>query len=139
MPYVRRIRTNLAVTATGGAAQSFYSSGVLSGHVETIRYVPGTSGISTVAHIAISAEQSGLSILDCSATGPFTYYPRAKANDTATGFFSAATRAGAVLGVPVQIPLAQERLKITVTSGGAASAAVGGLTATLDLYLSGQG
>lgn len=135
--YVKRIRTILAVTATGGAAQSFYSSAVLSGHVEAVRYVRGSSGISTDAHLALSAEQSGLSILDCSATGNVTYYPRAKANDTGVGIFGGATGAGAVVGVPVQIALAQERLKVTVTSGGAASGAVGGLTATLDLYLSG--
>ena len=136
MAYVSRHRINATVTATGGAAQSFYSPSVLQGHIEAIRYQPATaSGISTAAHISITGEQSGIEVLTATATGIVTWYPRAGAMNTsavALGYSSGA----APPMVPALIPVANERLKVTFTSGGTASA--GGLRGTLDLYLSGQ-
>lgn len=143
---VKRVRTLFAVTATGGAAQSFYTSSVLSGTVKTVRFLNGPAtapstaagSLATVAHLAITAELSGLSILDCTCTASgVTYHPRDVAKSTTGALFSAATGAGAVVGMPVEIPVAAERVKFTVTSGGAASGVAGGLLGACDLYLDG--
>ena len=125
----------MSVTSSGGAVQNFYSSAALSGQVEAIKYSRATaSGISTGAHFTITAEQSGLTILTATATGDVTWYPRDGAMNTsavALGFSSGA----APPMVPVKIPLAQERMKVAVSSGGTGSG--GGLGGTIDLYLSG--
>ncbi len=135
MGYVTRHRVAMTVTATGGAAQAFYTSAVLSGEIQAIRYTRATSsGISTGAHFTITADQSGLTLLTATATGDVTWYPRAAAMDTSAaqlGMTSAATPPM----VPVMIPLAAERAKINVTSGGTASN--GGLSGTIDFYIDG--
>lgn len=145
MAFVKRVRTILTVTATGGAAQTFYSSAALAGLVQAVRYMAGPAtapstaagSISTDAHLALSAELSGVNILDCSATASgVTYYPRGRANNTGSGIYSPATGAGAGVGWPVEIPLGQERLKIVVSSGGAASGTTG-LLGAVDLYIEG--
>ena len=135
MSYITRHRVALLATTSGGAVQNFFTSAVLSGQVEAIKYTRATaSAIATGAHITITAEFSGLTILTATATGDVTWYPRAGAMDTsavALGFSSGA----APPIVPTMIPLAQERMKIALSSAGTASN--GGLAATVDLYLSG--
>lgn len=146
MGFVKRMRTNLAVTATGGAAQTFFSSAVISGTVVAVRNLLGPAtapstaagNIATGAHLALTAELSGLNILDCTTTASgVTFYPRAAAQSATGALYGAASGAGAVVGVPVPIPLAAERLKIVVTSGGAASGVAGGLLGAVDLYYEG--
>ncbi len=138
MPWINRTRLTISVTATGGAAQTFYTSSVVNGYVAAVRWTLGATAISTAAHVAITAEQSGLDIMQATATGAVTWYPRVPANSTANAAFGGVTGAGAAPGVPVMIPVADERIKVVVTSGGAASSPVtGGRTAILDFYLSG--
>ena len=87
MAFVKRIRTSLSVTATGGAAQTFYTSAVLAGHIEALRFTSGS--MSTNAHLAVTAENSGLSILDCTATGllpPMTTPPTFTSRVLCRGF-----------------------------------------------------
>lgn len=148
MAFVKRIRTLFGVTATGGAAQSFFTSSVLSGTVQAVRFLNGAATapstaaaanpLATTAHLAIVAEQSGLNILDCTTTASgVTYYPRDVAKSTTGALFGGTSGAGAVVGVPVPIPVANERVKFTISSAGAASGVVGGLQAAVDLYLEG--
>lgn len=147
MTYIKRNRVLATVTATGGGAQTFYSNQVMGGFVEAIRYTRGipvtttalissASGFATNAHLAITAEQSGLSIWDGTATETNTWYPRAAVINTTNGvlgFTSAATPPPLV----DKIPVAQERVKIVVSSGGSASN--GGTRAIFDFYISGGG
>lgn len=148
MAFVKRVRTLFSVTATGGAAQSFFTGSVLSGTVQTVRFLNGPSTapstaaaanpLATTARLLITAEQSGLTILDCTTTASgVTYHPRDVAKSTTGGLYSGATGTGSVLGYPVTIPVANERVKFTITSGGAASGVAGGLQAAVDLYLEG--
>ena len=136
--YIKRQRINLAVTASAGASQAFYSDFIAGGgFVEALQYTPATaSNIATGAHITVTAERSGLTIWTATATGTLTRYPHAQAQDVSgggLGYTSAATPPP----VPCKIPVAQERVKAEVTSGGAASGTVGGLKGILDLYISG--
>lgn len=137
--YIKRHRVNLNVSVSGGASQAFYSDLIQGGgFVEAVQYNQGTvSGISTAAHITITAERSGLTIWTATATGtPITRYPHAIAQDVSggnLGYTSAATPPG----VPCKIPVAQERMKVEVTSAGTIVGGTNVLTGTIDLYLSG--
>ena len=140
MAYVRRLRVNATVTATGGAAQTFYTDQIQGGFLESIVYQKATaSGFSTAGNLTITAEQSGLSLLNVTATGaagvPVAYYPRAAAQSPLAGTYSPATGAGAVVGFPEKIPLSDEAIKIVASSGGTASN--GGVRFALDFYVSG--
>ncbi len=138
MGYINRVRIPLAVTSSGGASQTFYSSHLaFGGLVEAIRYTRATaSGISTAANITLTAAESGLTIWTATATGDVTRYPRGYAHDVSggeLGFTSAATPPP----IPVRIPVGQEAMKVVVTSGGTGSGGAGGVKATLDIYLAG--
>ncbi len=138
MGYINRVRIPLAVTTSGGASQTFYSSRLaFGGLIEALQYTPATaSGISTAANITLTAEQSGLTIWTATATGAVTRYPRAAAQDVSggqLGYTSAATPPP----IPVRIPVGQEALKVVVSSGGTGSGGAGGVKGTLDIYLSG--
>lgn len=137
--YIKRHRVALNVTASGGASQAFYSDFIHGGgFVEAVQYNQGTvSGISTAAHITITAERSGLTIWTATATGtPITRYPHAIAQNVSgadLGYTSGATPPG----VPCKIPVAQERMKVEVSSAGTIVGGTNVLTGTIDLYLSG--
>lgn len=113
MSYVQSHK--IAVTthvSTGGA--TVYTSGLVNGHVDAIRYVKGdfSNGSTMVA----TGENTGIAIwsesnVDASATR----YPRAATQDIlgAASLFVAA-------GEPVEtkIAIADERIKIIITSAG---------------------
>ena len=93
------------------------------------------SGLSTAAGLLVTAERSGLVLLDATATGDRTWYPHAQAEDSSgigLGYTSAATPPI----IPTKVPVAAERIKVQVASGGSASAG-DGLKGTLHLYMSG--
>ncbi len=144
MGYISRHRVDLAVTTTGGAAQTFFSD-VINGLVQQINYRPGpatanpttANAISTAATITISGENSRFNIIVATATDTVTWFPRAAANTTAFGIFGGATGAGAAVGIPERIAVAGERVKVVVASAGAASAVVGGRKGVVDLYIEG--
>lgn len=145
MTNIKRWRVNATYTTSGGGAQSFHTP-LLSGYLEAIRYRRGipngttgittTSGFSTNAHIAITGEISGINIWEATSTDDAPWYPRANVVSTANvalGFSSNATPPP----IPTRIPLGQERIKVTVTSGGTASN--GGTRAIFDFYIEGGG
>lgn len=130
MTYLRRHQQSLLVTATGGAAWSTYTP-VMNGYVEAISYRNGTtgttaSGISTDANLTLTNEHSSQVILNDTATGIRTFYPRHSIEDVA----------GATVAGFDRFAVADERIKIQVSSAGTASA--GGLRGTLTFYLDGQ-
>lgn len=130
MTYLRRYRMDATVTATGGAAQSFYTPRV-NGYLEAIYYKHGTtgataSGLSTAGNFTVTAEQSSNVLLNCTATGIRAFYPRANIESSA----------GATIAGFTRFPVADERIKVTFSSAGAASA--GGLRGTIDFYIDGQ-
>jgi hypothetical protein len=141
MSFITREQLAVSVTATGGASQAFYSA-VHNGHLEAVRYRRGTptttaSGISTAAKIVLTGAETGLPLLTIATASAdaMNFYPRAGAQDTsggALGYTSAATPPS----IPQLIPLGNERIKIEVTSGGAASN--GGLRGVFDLFFSGN-
>lgn len=135
---VLRSRILATVTATGGATQTFFTSDLHAGaEILAIRFRRGTtattaSGFSTNAHISIAGEQSGIGILEATATDDVTWYPRGYAVSTGNiplGFSSNETSAR----VPVPIPVAGERIRVIVSSAGAASG--GGVRGIFDFYL----
>ena len=138
MPYVNRRRVQLTVTTTGGTSQAFYSTGqLLYGLVESLVYTRATaSAISTNAKIIVTGEKSGITLWTATATGDVTRYPRVQAQDVSGGGLYFSTSVVAISYQPVPIPLGDERLKVEISSGGAASGG-NGLKATLDLYISG--
>ena len=138
---VQRITKTCVVTASAGAAQSFYTSQIVNGgFLEAITYSKGTaSGFSTAGNIQVLCDQSSQVLLNVTATGTsgvvVTYYPRAKLQDASGALLGAATGAGAVVGVPGRFPIAREAIRIVASSGGTASA--GGLDFTINFYVSG--
>lgn len=144
MSPISRIRVTCNVTASGGAAQSFYSSMLQNGgYVESVVVAkPDASGIGTSANITVVCENSSQVILNCSATGStaggiVTYTPRNILTNTLNAPLGPTTGAGMALGFPDKIPVgAGERIKTTFSSAGSASA--GGKSATVDFYISGN-
>lgn len=127
MTYVSRHRINATVTSTGGAAQVFYTP-VINGYLEAIVYKRGTtgttaSGISTNAHFTVTAGESSNVLLSCTATDARAFYPRMNLESTA----------GATVAGFGRFPIAQERIKVEVTSGGTASN--GGVRGVFDFYV----
>lgn len=136
MGYINRQRVTLTVSTSGGVSHAAYSEFIHGGgFIEAIQYAPATAnGISTAGHITITAEYSGLTIWTATTTGIVTVYPHAQAQDVSgdgLGYTSAATPPP----IPCKIPVANERVKIEITSGGTASG--GELTGYVDLYISG--
>lgn len=137
MAYIRRHTVNIAVTAVDGTTQSFQTTWIPHGFIEAIRYTRATaSAVATNANLLITAGQSALTILNVTATGDFTRYPRAQANGVTGDALGFSSNAAPPI-VPVHIPVAGERINIQVSSGGAASAATDALRATVDLYIRG--
>lgn len=113
----------------------------MAGHVEAFRLTkPGASFISSAANLRVTGEQSGINIYNGSATGAsatgVSYFPRAQAQ-TVSGLGLLAVSTADASGIwPVKIPVANERIRVEISSAGAAS----GVFTTgnyLDLYISG--
>lgn len=150
--YVRRLRINATVTATGGASQAFYTDQLTAGgYLERVTYRNGTaSGLSTAAHINVIEQYmssgvgtDGPTHLSVSTTGTtaaageyVNFYPRI-AQQTTAGAAFAYTSAATPPSIPDRIPLAAgDRIKLEVTSAGNTSN--GGKRATFDFYISGN-
>lgn len=143
MGFMRRLRLNGTYTTSGGAAQSFYTEKIQGGgFVESIVFRNGTaSGLSTAGHLTISAAESGAVILSVSTTGAsgavVPFYPTiVLQNASGAPREYASGGGGASALVPGKVPIADEAIRVDVSSGGNASA--GGRTFRLDFYLSGN-
>jgi len=102
----------LAVTATSSGVITTYSDTTFTGFVEMIRYVASatTSDVigNTASTILIQAERSGTDLISVATPATSaTYYIRA----------ATASTAGAGSTGSAQIPLYNERLLVTITSG----------------------
>lgn len=142
MSFVEHFRSTFNVTASGaGATQTFNTSYVANGLLESIVITKATaSALSTAANVLITGAISGVTYLNVTTTGAagsvVGYYPRTEARSNVLGLYSPATGAGAVLGFPVQYPIA-EAIRIHTTSGAtAAGASGGGAQFTVDFYIS---
>ena len=137
MAYVRRLSLAVTATVSGGAAQTWVT-GKVNGYIEAIRLVNGATQPATTAHLTITGQQSGISILNVTATasGNVTYFPRARAVDTSN--ITLGEAAGASAPIACYIPVADEGLSIVGTSMGTVSGN-GGRQATFHFYISGQG
>ena len=141
MGYIRRHRVFTPVSTSGGASHAFFTSGHVQGFIEAIGIRKASaSAVSSNARYTITAELSSQVILAVTATGTTAslvfYYPRAQAQNVSGLALLGVSTADASGIWPVQIPVAQERVKIDITSGGAAS----GVFTTnnyVDLYISG--
>ena len=141
MSFITRHRIAATVTASGGASQAYYTSAVVNGYlVGIVVSKPLTSGVSTGANILITDADSSQVLLNVTSTNAtnsiVSYYPRALTQTNAGALLGAATGAGAVVGIPDRLAIAEERIKVQFTSAGTASA--GGLRATLDFYIEGR-
>lgn len=149
MSYMTFIQNTYTVTASAGNSQEFFTSALQNGgFLEriTISKPTGTSNhLSSGAGLTLTGSLSSAVLFQATATGAsgsvVSYYPRAAAQNTAGAIYSAATGAGAVVGIPVRNPVgAGEALKLTVASAtatGSPNVASGaGLTFTVSYYLS---
>lgn len=143
---IQRITRTIVATASGAATQSYNTSYIGNGgQLLAVAYTRGTaSAPSTAAGITITGQQSGIVLLDVSATGTSGvktwFFPTANAQSTSGELKSAATGAGAVLGSPLYLPVAQEAINIDIasaTAGGTPGAGSGGLNISFDFYLLG--
>lgn len=138
---ITRYTMNVTATTSGGASQVYYSGAVLSGLVYAIDYKRGTSGttasgVASGAKVVFTGAKTGIPILTvatASGDNHMYFYPRAYAQD-ASGTLVGTVGASSVW--PTLIPLANERLRMEITSGGACSN--GGLHATVNIYLDGR-
>ena len=146
MSFVQRIRRTILATVSGGATQSYNTSLLANGgEVLAVVYTRATaSAISTAAGLTITGQQSGITILDVTATGgggtPITFFPTANAQTTSGELKSWATGAGAVVGAPALIPIGQECINIDIASatGAGQGCSNGGLGIIVDLYVRGN-
>lgn len=106
------------ITTDGSGDGTGYTSEPVTGFVQAIRYVKdGTTPYSNGVDVTVTAESSGLAIVtltDLNATA--TSYPRAATSDVAG---AASLYASGGVAVNDKIPVADERVKIVVASGGA--------------------
>lgn len=110
-------RIEIAVTTDASGDFTGYS-GVVQGRVLQIRYIPdGSSPLDTGADVTITAEDSGVVVLNQAniGTSAYTVAPRQASHDTA-----GAASLYAAGGEPVETPIlvAQERIKLVVANGG---------------------
>jgi len=136
-----RYTMNVVATTSGGASQVYYSGSVLSGLIHARDYKRGTSGttasgVASGAKVVFTGAKTGIPILTiatASGDNHMYFYPRAFAQD-ASGTQLGTVGASSV--IPQFIPIAGERLRMEITSGGNCSN--GGLRATVNVYLDGQ-
>ena len=112
---MERITTTITVNASGdGTGYAVVKQGLNHGNIHAIRYVKDdyVAGIDVVI-TGETSEIAILSVTDMNASA--TYFPRAATCDV-----SAAASFYAAEGEPVEdrIPIANERIKIVVASGG---------------------
>lgn len=104
--------STLSVTTDASSAASTYSE-TLNGRLLGIQYTPSSTAFSTAMGATFTAENSGMKLLSLSpfnSTVDVLYQPRTNIHTTA-----GATAAG--FG---QFPLVNERIRVDLSSGGAA-------------------
>lgn len=99
---------------TGSDSAASFTTKALSGGLYMISYVRDSTAtaLSTNASLTVTAERSGLVALSVSAftsTTDTAWLPRRKITSTA----------GSTIGIYEMLPLANERLTFTLSSGGA--------------------
>ena len=121
MSYFTRHVVTLTMNTATEATATAYSEPV-NGYIHSIRYVHSTSGgLSTTCHLQVSAEVTGLPILgvipDFTGTGVSrTYYPRVDVCGATGGYDNYSTLAAETDRVKDYIALAQERIKLEITT-----------------------
>lgn len=142
MSFVEHFRSTYACTVSGaGATQTFNTSFVANGMVEAFVVTKATaSAFNTSGNLTIAGAISGMTYLNVTATGAtgsvVSYYPRTEARSITNALYSPATGAGAVVGIPIQMPVA-EAFQIRTTSGCPTDgASAGGSRFTVDFYIS---
>lgn len=105
--------STLSVTTDASSAASTYSNETFNGLLHGIQYVPSATAFSTNMGATFTAENSGMKLLSLSpfaSTAEVLYQPRnsihSSAGSTVAGFG--------------QFPLANERIRVDLSSGGAA-------------------
>lgn len=105
--------STLSVTTDGASAASTFSNETFNGFLQAIQYVPSATAFSTAMGATFTAEQSGAKLLSLSpfnSTVEVMYSPRTSIHTTA-----GATAAGSD-----RFPLVNERIRVDLSSGGAA-------------------
>ena len=112
-------RHTLSVTTDVSGNATVYSTVNVTGRVLQVRYVPGSSPLDTNADIILSAEVTGVILLDQDniGTSAFTSAPRQAAHLASTG--AALLYAAGGTAVTDYAVVANERLKLVVASGDA--------------------
>lgn len=113
-------RYDIAVTADGSGNATGFTADPVVGTVLAIRYVAdGGVPFANTVDFVFSGEISGIPILTVTnETASNTYYPRAA---TVTIANAASLYAAAGTAVNDRIPIAGERVKVTVAQAGAAN------------------
>lgn len=140
---ITRHTMNVVATTSGGASQVYFSPSILSGLIHAIDYKRGTSGttasgVASGAKVVFTGAETGIPILTiatASGDNHMYFYPRAYAQD-ASGAQLGLTSAATPPGFPQFIPIANERLRMEITSGGNCSN--GGLRCTVNVYIDGR-
>jgi len=114
-------RHYVTVTCDSDGDCTDYTDELCNGYIRAIRYVVDTgSPIASTATITITDEESGLVVLDITASSlSRTYFPVSPTNLSSDGsvlYYTTAENAAEVQ--TAQIPIALERLKIVIDGGG---------------------
>lgn len=120
MSYARRL--TVAVTTDGSGDATVYSDPIDYGLLSQIRYVkPGAGGFDNGSTFAITAEATGETLWgESSVNSSATRAPRQPTHSTAG---AAALYAGSGTAVNDKIAIVNDRIKIVISSGGAAKTA----------------
>jgi hypothetical protein len=116
-------RFQVAITVDASGNGSGFTP-IATGHVQGIRYVPdGTSPYATGTVVTITTEVSGQPVLTVNPLGTVAaqYYPRVAVVSPAN---AADLFAAAGTAVPDRMPVAGERIKIALASGGVSTTGV---------------
>lgn len=111
---------NLTVTTTAGGAAATTTLTDFTGFLQAINYVvDGTNPYSNSVVITITGNTSGLTLLSITLASNIStvWYPRAATQST-LGVASLFTT-GAAFAVTDKLPLAGERILVTLSAGGA--------------------
>ena len=113
MSYVKRSRVTLTTDASSGSTG--YTSEAINGQVLGVHYTFQT-GFSTSASVAIIGETTGINVLSAALTSTTSKLWQPRGDIHSTG--------GSTVAGFEPIPIGDERLQITLSSGGAAKNAI---------------
>ncbi len=122
-------RHQITVVPNSASAADVLSSAVLSGLVYAVGFQPSTvNPWSSLVDFNVTVE-GGADILhvDLASGGEQLFWPRRRANTTASGFFETLGTASGF--VDTMVPLAGQRVRVVASSGGATT------SGTVNIYL----